>query len=51
MLIGNDDRHHVVVELSKQHWSRQVPGGEKKLIAGPAVSAFLSERLDAPADK
>jgi hypothetical protein len=48
MLIGVDDRHQVVVELSKQHWSRQEPGGEKKLIAGPSVSAFLSARLDAP---
>lgn len=48
MLIGVDDRHQVVVELSKQHWSRQEPGGEKKLIAGPAVSAFLNGRLAAP---
>ncbi|MBJ7339760.1 helicase-related protein [Mycolicibacterium sp.] len=46
MLIGTDNRHQVVVELSKQHWSRQVADGDKKLIAGPAVSAFLNERLE-----
>ena len=50
MLIGIDDRHQVVVELFKQHWSRQVADGEKKLIAGPSVSAFLNARLDASSE-
>ncbi|MCV7421376.1 DEAD/DEAH box helicase family protein [Mycobacterium yunnanensis] len=49
MLIGVDDLHEVAVEFSKQHWSRENPDGDKKLVANPAVSAFLNERLAASA--
>jgi superfamily II DNA or RNA helicase len=45
MLIGSDNFHEVTVEHSKQHWNLQREDSEPQLIAGPAVSAFLTERL------
>lgn len=46
MLIGNDPRHAVVFERSKQHWTRRdAAGGAKQLIANPSVTEYLDGRL------
>jgi hypothetical protein len=47
MLIGIDSRHVVVVEQSKQGWTRHKDDGENSLIASPSVGRFLSQRIAA----
>jgi hypothetical protein len=47
MLIGTDSQHTVAVEYAKHKWSRRNEHGEKRVIASPSVSTFLSERLAA----
>jgi hypothetical protein len=45
MLISTDSRHTVLVEYAKHRWTRQADDEEKHMIASPAVSKFLSDRL------
>ncbi|MGD9512519.1 SNF2-related protein [Mycolicibacterium sp.] len=45
MLIGTDAQHTVVVERSKNHWTRKDADGEKQVIANPSVNEFLGKRL------
>lgn len=46
MLIGSDAQHTVVVERSKNHWTRKVADGEKQVIVNPSVNEYLDGRLD-----
>ena len=50
MLIGVDPLHVVIVEQVKHHWTRQTEHGEMAPLVNPSLSAFLTERLIAPAD-
>jgi hypothetical protein len=45
MLIGADAQHTVVVERSKNHWTRKTADGDSQVIANPSVNNFLDERL------
>ncbi|BBY73599.1 hypothetical protein MPRF_04980 [Mycolicibacterium parafortuitum] len=47
MLIGTDTQHTVVVERSKNHWTRKTSDGDNQVIASPSVNAFLDDRLTA----
>jgi hypothetical protein len=47
MLIGVDPLHVVVVEQSKDRWTRHTENGAKAAFAHPSIAQFLTERLNA----
>lgn len=51
MLVGGDAAHTVVVEHSKNHWTRRAPDGEKHVIANPSVNKFFDDRLAQGSDE